>query len=169
MKHVRMLVPLSAALIQVWSVPLSAESQETPALVALEATAVAAANHGLFAPAATLFTEAAALRSFGDERAIIDLRSAAMVRYYMGEKAEGLRLMSAAAGESVASGHFLLAVESYIDGAWIAMELGLEPVARQFVESAWSLAASTSLTASESSSILARLGERDSVLRLTER
>jgi hypothetical protein len=169
MKLFRMMVPLSVSLVTLSGGPSAVGAQEVPAIVALEAAAVAAGNHGLWEPAAALLTEAAALRSFGDEKTIAALRTAALLRYYAGDRAEALRLMSGAAGEAVVSGHFLLAAESYVDGAWLALEMDLVPTARQFVESAALIAESLNLSASESSAILARLGDREPVLRLSER
>jgi hypothetical protein len=169
MKLFRMMVPLSLSLVTLWAGPSAVDAQETPAIVALEAAAAAAGNHGLWEPAAALFTEAAALRSFGDAKTIEALRTAALLRHYAGDRTEALRLMSGAAGEAVATGHFFLAAESYVDGAWLALEMDLVPTARQFMESAVLIAESLNLNASESSSILARLGEREPVLRLSER
>jgi hypothetical protein len=169
MKRIRVLVPAWVLLFTFTAGHSAAEAQETPAIAALEAAAVASGNHGLWGPAAALFARAAALRTFGDEGAVSNLRVAAFLRYYAGDREQALRLISGAAAEAVASGQFFMAAESYLDGAWIALQMDLVPTARQFAETAALIAESPNLRGAESRWILARLGEAGPIARLSER
>jgi hypothetical protein len=169
MRWFKLVIPLFSFLFGAWGGPSEAVAQEAPAVIALEAAAATWANHGQWERSAALYAEAAAIRGFGDEGAIDNLHTAASLLYYVGNLTEALAFMTGAAGQAVASGYVLKAAEVYVDGAWIALEMQMTPTARVFAESAKLLARSPHLTEAESASILARLGEGEITLRVSER
>ena len=168
MKVFKLVVPIFGLTFSLWGGPAPVTAQ-APAVVALEAAAIAATNHGYWEDAAALYTEAAAIRGFGDEGAIDDLTRAGALHYYMGDRPGALSLMAGADRQTVASGHVLKAAESYVDGAWIALELGLTPTVREFAYSARLLAGSPHLSELESHSILSRLEMAEVTLMVSER
>jgi hypothetical protein len=168
MRVLKLAVPIFGLTLSLWVEPVPVTAQ-APAVVALEAAAIAAANHGYWEAAAAFYTEAATIRGFGDEGAIDDLATAAALHYYRGDRAGALSIMTGAARQAVASGHVLKAAESYVDAAWIALELGLTPTVREFAYSATLLARSPHLSDVESYSILERLPVTEVTLMVSER
>ncbi len=169
MSPLKWLAPMSFLTLTLLAHAAPAEAQKEPAALELEAASLASGTPSDWDRAAALFAEAAGLRSFGEAEAISDLHAASLLRYYLGGLDEALFLMAGAAEQAVASGQVLAAAQSYIDGAWIAVELRLTPAALEFAESATLLAGSPHLTESESRLILDRLGEELVPLTLSER
>jgi hypothetical protein len=135
-----------------------APESEVARALQLEAESLAGTDRSSWNEAAALFVEAAEVSGFGSIEAVENLRKASFMRYYLGDKRQALELMEEAANQAVATGQVLLAAHSYIDGAWLAMEMDRTRSAREFGERARLLAASPHLSEMDRVSILGRVG-----------
>ena len=110
-----------------------------------------------YGEAVRLFVEAADQREIGDPQRVKNLSMASRLTYYSGDTSDALDLMQRAANEAMATGDVLAAAHSYMDGAFLAQEIGQVGVAAELMKKAERLSFSPLIAARDRDGIRARI------------
>ena len=113
-----------------------------------------------YGEAARLLLKAADQREIGDPQRVKNLSMASRLRYYRGDAEEALALMQRAAAEAMSTGDVLTAAWGYIDGAFLAQEIGQVDVAAEMLKKSERLSHSPLIAQSDRDEIRARTALR---------
>ncbi len=108
--------------------------------------------------AAGLYRRAAELRGTGDPRSALDLRLAGYIYYYRSRGAAAVVSLTESGEAFLSLGDVQGAAEAFIDGAWVAAQLGMSAEAMVLAERAKLLTRSPLLPADERFALARRLG-----------
>jgi hypothetical protein len=138
--------------------PAALWGQSTSEATRLEADALSLSESPSdLGKAADLFRQAAGLRPAGDPTAVKDLIQAGRFSFYSGKRDRALKDFAAAAETALRFGDVLAAAESFLDAAWVAMQVSDGAQALHYAVRARQLAASPQLREDDRARLLSRL------------
>ena len=100
---------------------------------------------------------AAELRPAGDPAAVRDLIQAARYSFYSGKRDRALRDFTMAAETALRFGDIVAAAESFLDAAWVAMQVHDGTAALRYADRARELSASPLVRESDRARLMSRL------------
>jgi Flp pilus assembly protein TadD len=112
-----------------------------------------------YAEAVRLFVRAADLREIGDPQRVKNLSMASRLTYYRGDTSDALDLMQRAANEAMSTGDVLAAAHGFMDGAYLAQEIGQIGLATQLMKKAEKLSFSPLIAQTDREEIRARVAK----------
>jgi len=151
-----MMTPMVASASQIAYAGPSDREMATPNHLEAQARALFA-TPARYGEAVRLFVKAADMREVGDPIRVKDLIMASRLTYYRADTERALELMSRAANEALSTGDVLTAAHSFMDGAFLAQEVGHAGVVTELVKKAERLSYSPLIAAADRQEILNRI------------